>query len=337
MNNLNTNLDNLYKIGQVSRLAGIRVETLRAWDKRQQLVAETRVGSVRYYSKQQVERAKLIQSLIKSGLGYTIGTLSPKSETELRELHEQANSNPMVQAKATVDYMRGNNANIVVGWQLSKLRTEHLREHGSSSEQEGQTLDLGLYTLDQLRDFLSTPGVDNIGVAVVYLPSTWRPDSSLDHLRELFDRNDQTNCQIIAISPNSLLDRQQDEERVASKKGIKLMFSMIDGRELQWADIKNEIQTAEQIQVGEPDTQRLDIAQLCYLLSIQNQTVSGIQTADFVNCYEQLENLIGSVNRATVDTRGLTDSTAIELQKSLRIAIDELQPWLNELAEHINT
>ena len=314
-------------------MSGVRVETLRAWDKRNQLVAETRVGSIRYYTKEQVLRATLIQSIIKSGLGYTIGTLSTKTYLELQELTQEVNANPLVQARAGVEQQTSDKMNIVVGWQLNAMRTEYINLNGLDQDREGNTLDLGLYSIEQLTSFLGGAEAGSIGVAVIYLPHVWQADSIFDDLRELFDKNDQTDCQLIAISPNSLLNRFEDEESLASQKGVKLLQATTEGRHLNWSDILKEISQAQQISEHSPEPLNADIAQLCYTLSVENRSVAGIQTADFVSCFEQLQNLVGSVNRSAQSVSGMLDNTPKELLKSLTSALNELQPWLVELAE----
>ena len=333
MNELDTRLDNLYKIGQVSRMAGVRVETLRAWDKRDQLVADTRIGSIRYYTKEQVRRATFIQQLIKSGLGYTIGALVPKSDEELERLANETLAKPAVQARATVDHLNSTDINIVVGWQLHTMRQEYLRQPGSDLHSEHEILDTGLYTIEQLEEFLR--GVDGqaIGVAVIYLPHVWQVDSTFDVLRNLFDLYEQPDCQIIAVSPNSLMANLESEQRIASKKGVKLISSFKEGHPLKWTDILEEIEEAHRLQSSTTRPQSADFAQLCYLLSAENRTIAGIQTADFVRCIEQLQNLTGGVNRECQSVTGSLDSMNKDLLSSLNKAAEELEPWLLELAQ----
>tara|TARA_R110002096_G_scaffold5175_14_gene24232 strand:- start:2102 stop:3097 length:996 start_codon:yes stop_codon:yes gene_type:complete len=74
-----------FKIGAVSRITQIPVDTLRAWERRYQVVSPQRTGSAaRLYSSDDVERLKLIKRLI--GSGHAISSVANLSRAELDEL-----------------------------------------------------------------------------------------------------------------------------------------------------------------------------------------------------------------------------------------------------------
>lgn len=57
----------LYRIGAVSKLTGITVECLRAWERRHGLEPAERAGKTRFYSVPQIERLKKIRTLLDQG------------------------------------------------------------------------------------------------------------------------------------------------------------------------------------------------------------------------------------------------------------------------------
>lgn len=57
----------LYRIGAVSKLTGISVECLRAWERRYGLEPAERAGKTRFYSVPQIERLKKIRALLDQG------------------------------------------------------------------------------------------------------------------------------------------------------------------------------------------------------------------------------------------------------------------------------
>lgn len=71
----------LYRIGTVASLTGISVERLRAWERRYELTPAHKSGRTRFYSKDQLERLKLIKHLIDQG--QPISSLVDLSYTQL--------------------------------------------------------------------------------------------------------------------------------------------------------------------------------------------------------------------------------------------------------------
>lgn len=74
-----------FKIGAVSRITQIPVDTLRAWERRYQVVSPQRTGTAaRLYSGDDVERLKLIKRLV--GNGHAISSVANLARTELEDL-----------------------------------------------------------------------------------------------------------------------------------------------------------------------------------------------------------------------------------------------------------
>jgi DNA-binding transcriptional MerR regulator/methanogenic corrinoid protein MtbC1 len=73
-----------YPIRAVSKLTGISVDTLRAWERRYAVVEPERDERGRLYSETDVERLKLLRQLVEQG--HAIGRVAPLTSEELRAL-----------------------------------------------------------------------------------------------------------------------------------------------------------------------------------------------------------------------------------------------------------
>ena len=74
----------LYPIRAVSKLTGISVDALRAWERRYSAVTPQRDGRGRLYSEADLERLQLLNSAVRGG--HAIGRLAALSNDELRDL-----------------------------------------------------------------------------------------------------------------------------------------------------------------------------------------------------------------------------------------------------------
>jgi DNA-binding transcriptional MerR regulator/methylmalonyl-CoA mutase cobalamin-binding subunit len=73
-----------YPIRAVSKLTGISVDTLRAWERRYRVVEPARDERGRMYSEADVDRLRLLRQAV--GLGHAIGRVAPLTTEELRTL-----------------------------------------------------------------------------------------------------------------------------------------------------------------------------------------------------------------------------------------------------------
>ena len=73
-----------YPIRAVSKLTGIAIDTLRAWERRYGAVTPTRDDRGRMYSEADVARLRLLNGAV--GLGHSIGRLAGLSNDQLRDL-----------------------------------------------------------------------------------------------------------------------------------------------------------------------------------------------------------------------------------------------------------
>ena len=76
-----TDTEDLYRIGTVSRLTGISPECLRAWERRHGLSPRLRQGRTRFYDHEQVQKLSKIKALIEQG--HPISSLAGLSMEQL--------------------------------------------------------------------------------------------------------------------------------------------------------------------------------------------------------------------------------------------------------------
>ena len=95
-------IDNVYKIGAVSRITGIGSETLRAWERRYAAVTPLRTNSGdRNYTRDHIAKLLLLKTLVDAG-----HSISSVANMSLEDLKESVESDPMlskVQTKAPTE------------------------------------------------------------------------------------------------------------------------------------------------------------------------------------------------------------------------------------------
>jgi len=79
-----------YPISAVSKLTGIPLDTLRAWERRYGTVIPKRAGRGRIYSEGQIQKLVLLRRAVEQG--HSIGQVAALSDRQLRELLEKGTS-----------------------------------------------------------------------------------------------------------------------------------------------------------------------------------------------------------------------------------------------------
>jgi DNA-binding transcriptional MerR regulator/methylmalonyl-CoA mutase cobalamin-binding subunit len=77
-----------YPIRAVSRLTGLSLDTLRAWERRYKVVIPERTDRGRLYSDAEIQRLMLLRDAV--GRGHAIGQVAALSDAELRELGKRS-------------------------------------------------------------------------------------------------------------------------------------------------------------------------------------------------------------------------------------------------------
>ena len=313
-----TNLDtrqNLVKISTASHLSGIRVETLRAWDKRGQLEPTQRVGNTRYYTTEQVERMKALNTLIQSGIGYTIGELCLKRDNELHQLVSQLHASPGLHVTPEPN----ENAKVVVaGWRVADLRDTTIED------EPHRTVAPNLDDVEALMKYLKRLDHAGLDVAVIELPSGWDLDY-IHALRDQIDDLNHPNCHVIAVSFLNNPSSFQQYQKEAKQKGV----SLLDGDNLSWEEILNEIKSVLALgnQTSRVSPSTLSPSELAHLAR-STRRVAGVAVSDLVNLYQHVEDMCGLVQREATQQLSPNDGLATHLVEQLGAVHDELAQCL---------
>jgi len=191
-------MHDLYRIGAVSRLTGIPVDTLRIWERRYQLVTPQRTEKGgRLYSQEDVTRLTMIKTLVDQG--HAIGTVAQLSSDELRA--RLARSGPRNIPAADIGQVRL----CIVGEALS-IRVRHAQEIPEGIELVGTYRDLEHY-LEHRND---------CDTLIVELPFV-----DQETIRRLQDAKLQAHAQqvvlVYAFAPSTIL-RQLQRLRVETER-----------------------------------------------------------------------------------------------------------------------
>ena len=302
---------NLVKISTASHLSGIRVETLRAWDKRGQLEPTQRVGNTRYYTTAQVERMKALNVLIQSGIGYSIGELCRKSDEELQTLVAQLHEAPGLHVAPEP----ATNAKVVVaGWRVMDLRD------GQQEDDELRTVAPNLEDVGTFLQYLKRHDHAGVDIAIVELPPEWDMDY-INTLRQQIDELNHPNCHVIAISflndPSSF-HQYQDE---AKQKGV----SLLDNKELSWEAVLKEARNvlAMRHDVSDVSSTTLSAAELARLARSKHR-LAGVALADIVNLYQHVADMRGLAQREAAQQLSPSNNLAKNLVDQLSSVHGEL-------------
>lgn len=305
----------LVKISTASHMSGIRVETLRAWDKRGQFEPTQRVGNTRYYTTAQVERMKALNTLIQSGVGYTIGELCHKDDQDLYELVAQLHASPGLH----VPPESTEQAKVVVaGWRVAELRDTTIEE------ELNKTVAPNLDDVEAFLRYLKRLDHAGLDIAIIELPSVW----DLDYIQALRGHVDELNhpdCHVIAVSflnnPTSFPQYQKE----AKQKGV----SLLDGDDLTWEFVLGEINSvlAMRNRVSDASSTTLSPGELARL-SRSKQRAAGIAVADLANLYQHIEDMCGLAQREAGQQMTPNDSLATHLLDQLRSVHGELAECL---------
>ena len=284
--------DQLYKISTVSYLTGVRVETLRAWDMRDLIVADRRLGNTRYYTKQQVDRISAINSLIGAGVGLSIGDLAHKPDDEIQQLVAELGNQVPLQSP---DSPSIESIPPVVGWQLVLKKQEWLQIEGNEETVETRTSTPNFPGIDEFKANLVQYENKGIDLAIVELPNHLTTQSITD-LRRALDEHKLTDCHLICVSFSMSDELLKPYTEVANKNSCTLLSNKPDDvNEISWADITTEIQVIRSQRMSGSSHGATDgiTADVLLLLSTSDLTLAGIPAIKLVELYQEVDANLG--------------------------------------------
>lgn len=305
---------NLVKITSAARLSGIRVETLRAWDNRGQLKPVQRVGNTRYYTQDQVARMTSLNTLIRSGVGYSIGELCGKTDDELQvlvsELHATAELTPELNEPSV-------NRAVVVGWRLMSLRDK------SIENDDIHTIAPNIEDVEAFYSYLRRIDHDGLKTVVVELPSLWDL-KFIKNFRDRVDQFNQTDCHVIAVSFLNDPGSFEHYRNQASQIGV----SLLDGSNITWQNILDEIKNnlAIRHEILDPES-RVPPSDLARLAR-SNQRIAGVAVADLVDLYQKVYDITGLAQRETAQQQPIGKGVK-QVADKLRDIYEELESCID--------
>jgi DNA-binding transcriptional MerR regulator len=95
-NDMSTGL--LYPIASAARLAGLSIDTIRAWERRHAAVVPERGARGRVYTEAQIERLRRLSALAR--VGHTIGDIAGLADSQLEQMLERSHGVPAGAAAA---------------------------------------------------------------------------------------------------------------------------------------------------------------------------------------------------------------------------------------------
>ncbi len=168
---INENKNTAFKIGAVSRITNIPVDTLRIWERRYSVVVPIRSSNAdRLYQSDDINRLTLLKMLVDRG--HAIGGIAPLTNDELiehLEIHDQntiSKNSPVTETTVNV---------AVIGDVLS-LQLEHIQISGSGFSFSG------LYR--NHTDFIDNNNSDSIDILIIEYPAIQQ--DHIMHIDELF-------------------------------------------------------------------------------------------------------------------------------------------------------
>lgn len=162
-------LEDLYKIGAVSKRTGITPECLRAWERRYGLVPAQRAGRTRFYSAEQVEWLLAIKALLDQGHPISQVIRFDDEEIERRLRAAGASAQPSRQAVPAV------RAGVVGAELIEALRDAH--DSGATALDAAEWADI-----DELAADEEPPG--DLDCVLLHLPSL--DIQRLDAVRDVY-------------------------------------------------------------------------------------------------------------------------------------------------------
>lgn len=188
-------IDSLYKIGAVSKITNIPVDTLRIWERRYSVVVPVRSkNSDRLYKSSHINRLTLLKMLVDKG--HSIGTIAHLSNDELsKRLNVHA-------TKAfTTNKKVNNRINVVAVGEVLSIQIQH------TESKNNNFLFNHIYHNDN--DFLENYKYGAIDVLVIEYPAIH--EDHIDKINKLFQKSGAEHLILIYGFTNSAARKKLDK------------------------------------------------------------------------------------------------------------------------------
>jgi len=191
-----------FKIGAVSRITNIPVDTLRIWERRYSVVEPIRSNNAdRLYQRGDINRLTLLKMLVDRG--HSIGSIANLSNVELVErLHLHDENNSRIKNNQTSRKNKSGSRVVVIGDVLSLQLSHH------QSDNELFTID-GLYNTEE--EFYKSNDDKPIDILVVEYPTV--QEEQISEIDQLYKQSGAKNIILVYGFTNSAAKRLLSSSR----------------------------------------------------------------------------------------------------------------------------
>jgi MerR family transcriptional regulator, light-induced transcriptional regulator len=180
--------ETVFKIGAVSRITNIPVDTLRIWERRYNVVVPIRSNNAdRLYQTDDINRLTLLKMLVDRG--HAIGTVAKLTNSELTKHLEIHDQNKMQTKQKT----SGKAVNVVLIGDVLSLQVEHSNINNSSFTFSG------LYRNEN--EFLEKNNDDDIDILIIEYPAI--QEDHIESINTLFEKSGSKHLILIYGFTNS--------------------------------------------------------------------------------------------------------------------------------------
>ncbi|MBL1141511.1 MAG: MerR family transcriptional regulator [Proteobacteria bacterium] len=188
-------LETVFKIGAVSKITNIPVDTLRIWERRYSVVVPVRSKNAdRLYKTEDINRLTLLKMLVDRG--HSIGTIAHLSDNELSERLSVHDTNTTQKNNHSV-----NSANVVIVGEVLSIQIQHSQIDNNSFSFTG------IYSNEH--EFIENKKDHDIDILVVEYPVIHEQD--IDRINTLFKESNAKQLILIYGFTNSAAKRILDK------------------------------------------------------------------------------------------------------------------------------
>ncbi len=196
MSTTDEKLDSLYKIGAVSKITNIPVDTIRIWERRYSAVVPIRSKNAdRLYKSSDINRLTLLKMLVDNS--HSIGTVAHLSNDELSKRLNEYETKAFTTNKKT-----NNPINVVAVGEVLSIQIQHTQSDNNN------TLFRHIYNSDN--DFIENHNGDAIDVLVIEYPAIH--EDHIDKIDNLFEHSGAKHLILIYGFTNSAARKKLDKK-----------------------------------------------------------------------------------------------------------------------------
>jgi MerR family transcriptional regulator, light-induced transcriptional regulator len=195
MNTTNNHIENAFKIGAVSKMTNIPVDTLRIWERRYSVVVPVRSKNAdRLYQTKDISRLTLLKMLVDKG--HSIGSIAHLNNDELSKRLE-VHDNNLTAKKSSF----GKSVNIVVIGEVLSIQLQHTPLNDTSFSFTG--------IFRNEKEFIEHTNNENVDILIIEYPAIH--EDNIESIENLFHRSGAKHLILIYGFTNSAAKKILDQ------------------------------------------------------------------------------------------------------------------------------